>query len=115
VSLAQRELNTDPEVKSDDFFKERPFEMLFGSATARVLDFLILYREFDYSESEIARKTGLSYKTVTKAIPLLVSQDVVKENRKMGRSALYKISDSKSAQYLIQYIDSIIESRLERM
>jgi DNA-binding transcriptional ArsR family regulator len=107
-------LTSDPELKANDFYKNRPFELAFHSSLARILDFLIAYREFDYSEAEIARKTSLAYKTVTKAISSLLEQGLIKENRTMGRSVMYKIGDTDRAQTLIQFFDLTLKSRIEK-
>ena len=43
-----------------------PFERLFsGNATAKMIDFLISSQEWDYSESDIARFSGISLRTGT--------------------------------------------------
>lgn len=115
VPESENRLNSDPELKDDSFYSSRPFEQIFRSTVARILDFLIAYREFDYSEAEISRKTSLSYKTVTKAVSSLLEQELIKENRKMGRSSMYKISDSDRAQILIQFFDVTNASRIDRM
>jgi hypothetical protein len=111
IRFVEGNLTSDPESKADSLFQNRPFEQAFQNAIARVLDFLITYREFDYSEAEITRKTSLSYKTVTKAVAFLVESGLIKKNRDMGRSTMYKIGDSDRAQLLIQFYDTTLRSR----
>lgn len=108
-------VEADAEVKTDLFFAQRPFESIFHSAAARILDFLVIFREFDYSEMDISKKTGLSYKTVTREMPILVKENVVKVTRKVGRSDMYKLSDSTRAGALVQYVDDTISSGYDNM
>jgi hypothetical protein len=112
---SKTQVPNEPEFKEDDFFSERPFEKAFHNAAARIVDFLILFRDFDYSESELCRKTRLSYKTVRKELDNLVKQDVVKITRTIGRSEMYRISDSKHAQLLVQYADTIADPRYNKL
>jgi DNA-binding transcriptional ArsR family regulator len=108
VSSTNLPIQPEPEVKADLFFIQRPFEAVFHSAAARIVDFLIIFREFDYSKADISKKTGLSYKTVTRKMPILVKENIVKITRKLGRSDVYKISDSKRVCGLIQFVDDAI-------
>ena len=48
---------------------------LFSSrAIAQILDFFFDHKEFDYPPSEIAKKTGLSFRTIFREIPSLYSR-----------------------------------------
>ena len=43
---------------------------IFSSrAVAQILDFFLDHKEFDYSANEIAKKTGLSFRTIFREIP----------------------------------------------
>ena len=95
--------------QSSDRFEIRPLEKIFHSASARIVDFLLIYREFDYSEADIARKTEMTPKTVGKEIPILSEEGVIKATRKSGRSNMYKINDSEKIRGLIQYVDGSVE------
>jgi hypothetical protein len=53
-----------------------PFERIFHNATAKVLDFLIQFREYDYTESEITRRTGLTPKTVSRELEILEDRKI---------------------------------------
>jgi DNA-binding transcriptional ArsR family regulator len=97
-----------------DRFEVRPLEKIFHSASARIVDFLLIYREFDYSEADIARKIEMTPKTVGKEIPILLEEGVVKLTRKSGRSNMYKINDSEKVRGLIQYLDGTIDSRYDK-
>jgi DNA-binding transcriptional ArsR family regulator len=87
----------------------RVFDRIFHNATARVLDFLILLRECDYTESEIARRTGLTPITVSKELETLVSENLAKKTRKIGRSHLYALNYAENIRGLIQYVDDTVK------
>ena len=61
------------------------FERIFHNAIARVLDFLILFREYDYHESEIARRTGLTPNTVSVQLQEILLQYFWRESQFQDR------------------------------
>jgi len=68
-------------------------QKIFGdSAIAKLLDFLTLYRDFDYSKTEISRNSGVSWKTLFRVWPILEKYDLVTKTRQIGRAALYKLN-----------------------
>ena len=58
----------------------------------RILDFLILGREMDYSMTEIAQNSGVGWTSFSEIWPKLVSKDVVIFTRKVGNAKLYKLN-----------------------
>ena len=71
-----------------------PFERLFsGNATAKMIDFLISSQEWDYSESDIARFSGISLRTYSE-IPKLLRLDLVKQVRPVGNAKMYQLDKS---------------------
>jgi DNA-binding IscR family transcriptional regulator len=107
-------METETEVGFDDTaLKERPIEKLFHSAAARIVDFFILNDEYDYSESEIAKRTGLSVKTVSREMPTLRAEGIVK-SRKHGRSDMYKLNrDARKVRGLQLYVKDALDIRFE--
>jgi predicted transcriptional regulator len=67
-----------------------PLERLFGSAVARILDFLVTFREFDYSMSDIAENSGVSFRTVLRKFPYLEDLGIIKHTRNVGRAKMYQ-------------------------
>lgn len=100
--------------QSSDRFEVRPLEKIFHSASARIVDFLLIYREFDYSEADIARKIKMTPKTVGKEIPILLEEGVIRLTRKSGRSSMYRINDSEKVRGFMHYVDGTAESRLDK-
>jgi DNA-binding MarR family transcriptional regulator len=71
-----------------------PFERIFITpAVAKIIDFLLTFDQYDYSESEIARRTNLSFKTVSRALKILLSEGIVKHTRNSGQSKMFMIND----------------------
>lgn len=81
---------------SKNNYEAGPFERtIVGPAAARIVDFLLAFDDFDYSESEIARHTELSFKTVSHALRTLSNQRIVKFTRLSGQAKMFKINKPK--------------------
>lgn len=66
---------------------------IFSSrAVAQILDFFLDHKEFDYSANEIAKKTGLSFRTVFREIPDLEDRQLLFNTRKIGKANMYKLN-----------------------
>jgi hypothetical protein len=75
--------------------------VLGDSPTARILDFLCLYGTFDYSLTEIARNSGVGWKTLHSVWPRLERYGIVTMTREIGRAKMYRMNpDSKIAKAL---------------
>ena len=85
--------------------RNRPLESIFQNGPARVLDFLILNQNFDYSAAEISRITGIPLRTVQRVLPHLIQKELVKETGKIGNTRMYIInSKSELSELLRQYV-----------
>ena len=92
--------------------EQTAFVEVFGkSPLIRVLDFLLTYREFDYSLSDIAKESGVGWNTLHSFFFKLVEKGIVKETRQVGRAKLYKLNtENPIARKLIE-IDNVITSK----
>ena len=83
-------------MKKDAKALERgPLESLFsGNATAKILDFLITFQDWDYSESDIAKNAGVSVRTVQREISKLERYRLVALTRMVGKAKMYKLAKS---------------------
>lgn len=96
-----------PEIIYD---KNGAFERVFKNATARVLDFLLLNPDFDYSIAEINKTTQIPIRTLQRVLPHLLEQGFVKERRKVGNTVMYILkTDSPLVQAFQQYINAGID------
>jgi transcription initiation factor IIE alpha subunit len=82
-----------------------PLERAFHSAAARIVDFLIIHKGSDFSESEIADMTKLSTKTVNRTMPQLISNNIAQLKRIVsGRTKMYCLHKSKAAVHLEEFV-----------
>jgi predicted AAA+ superfamily ATPase len=66
---------------------------IFSSrAVAQILDFFLDHKEFDYSANEIARKTGLSFRTIFRELPDLEDRQLIFNTRRIGKVNMYKLN-----------------------
>jgi DNA-binding transcriptional ArsR family regulator len=67
-------------------------KLFSNSSVAKLLDFLTLYRRFDYSLTEISRNSGVPWRTLHRVWPVLEKYDLVKLTRQIGRAKLYTLN-----------------------
>ncbi|MEK6964262.1 MAG: hypothetical protein AABX70_07595 [Nanoarchaeota archaeon] len=58
----------------------------------RVLDFLILGRDMDYSLTEIAKNAGVGWTAFSELWPRLIQKEIVTFTRKIGNAQLYRLN-----------------------
>lgn len=89
-------------------------DLFFGVSTAKILDFLLIFREFDYSEADISRNAGVSSRQIYRALPKLVGLDLVERTRISGRSKMYKINaNSEAIQALEKFAYHIAKDKIQ--
>jgi len=103
--------------KSEKALESGPLERLFsGNATAKILDFLITFQEWDYSESDIAKNAGVSVRTIQREIPKLESLRLVEYTRTVGKAKMYKLEKRwKSGFYLEKLALALAGTEIEKM
>ena len=78
--------------------EESVLVQVFGKNPAtKVLDFLIGFQAFDYTLTEIAKNTGVSYVTLHAFWGNLVKNKIVIKTRRVGKSNLYKLNTKNPA------------------
>ena len=84
-------------------FNNGILENLFSSrAIAQILDFFFDHKEFDYPPSEIAKKTGLSFRTIFRELPSLERNQLIFNNRRIGKTNMYKLNTDFEAVTLLE-------------
>ena len=58
----------------------------------KILDFLILSRDMDYSMTEIAKNSEVGWSSFSEIWPKLVKKDIVFFTRSVGNAKLYKLN-----------------------
>jgi len=76
------------------------FLQVFGDTPInRVMDFLIVHEEFDYSMKDIAENSGVGYATLKLFWPNLEKTKIVTLTREIGNAKLYRLNlDSSTVQ-----------------
>src|SRR3989338_2752393 len=73
--------------------QESIFEEYFGDTPpVRVLNFLILGKDFDYSMTDIAEGSNVGWTSFQRAWKNLCKNDVVKPTRTIGKAKLFKLN-----------------------
>lgn len=91
-------------------------EFLGNNPHTRLLEFLITGREFDYTLTDLAENSGISWSTLHRLFPVFEKRKIVIKTREVGRAKLYKLNQKNDeVRKLILLYDSIIKSQLERM
>ena len=86
------------------------FIQLFGDyPMIRVLNHLLIFREFDYSLSDIARESGVAWSTLNLLWPKLEKNKIVKHTRNVGKAKMYKLDmQNEVVKQLTDFTDNII-------
>ena len=74
------------------------FMEYFGtSPMIKVLDFLIEGKDFDYSMTEIAKKSGVGWSSFTRVWKKLLNKKIVLKTRTIGNAKLFKLNTKNPA------------------
>ena len=79
-----------------------PLERLFnGTAPAKILDFLTVFSDYDYSKMDIAKNSGVSFRHALREIEKLKNLNLINQTRTVGHAQMYKLNtDNPTAQLL---------------
>lgn len=90
--------------------EESIFVKLLGDyPLIRILNFLLIYREFDYSLTDIAENSNVAWSTLNLLWSNLEKNKIVMNTRNVGKAKMYKLNTSnKIVQDLIKFADSIV-------
>ena len=96
---------------------ESIFAEYFGDTpTVRILNFLILGKDFDYSMTDIAEGSYVGWTSFTRAWKALEKQKVVVHTRNIGRAKLYKLNiQDQTVQKLVRLHWEIIKTETDKM
>ena len=91
-------------------------EFIGDNPTTRILEFLMEGKDFDYSLTDIANNSGVSWRTVHRIFPKFIKNNIVVKTRMIGRAQLYKINDkNESVKKLIELFNKLMINELESM
>ena len=97
--------------------KNRPLERIFRNNIARVIDFLIINQQFNFTTAEISKSSEIPLRTVQRIIPQLVQNKIVIENKYKGKIKNYELNrNSKLVEilrlYSIETVNAFIEEAI---
>ena len=98
--------------------KNRPLERIFRNNIARVIDFLIINQQFNFTTAEISKSSQILLRTVQRIIPQLVQNKIVIENKYQGKIKNYELNrNSKLVEilrlYSIETVNTFIEEAID--
>ena len=80
----------------------------------KIIDFLIVHQEFDYSLKDIAKFSKVGYTTLKKIKKELIKGKWIIFTRKVGKAKMYKLNiSSPTVKKFIDFYWSIIDSEFE--
>ena len=92
-----------------------PLSRIFNSPASKILDFLLTNQDFDYSESDLAKLTSISPRTVQRTLPYLLRETLVNRTGKSGKAFMYKANlESSRVIGLLEYIKSTRKEILQQ-
>ncbi len=91
-----------------------PLTRLFPTANAKVLDFLLTNEGLQYTEDEISELTVIPSRTLQRSIQNLLSEKVIKREKKNGRTYYYTANlSAPRVSSLLSYINSTMMASLD--
>jgi DNA-binding Lrp family transcriptional regulator len=99
-------------ISKNKVLQNGPLESVFPGSTSKILDFLATFKDWDYSVSDIAKNSGISFKTALHEIKNLEQQGVLSRTRTVGKAIMYKLNlDSKQGFYIDKLVFEIAAKR----
>ena len=81
----------------------------------KVLDFLIVSQEFDYSLKDIAKYSGISYPCMKQLKKELIKNKWIIQTRKVGKAQMCKLNlKSKKVQKFIDFFWSVVNEEVDK-
>ena len=115
VSRSHSKNSTKKSDSEDKVLEIGPLEDKFPCSRSKILDFLIVFDDYDYSISDIARHSGLSFKTALNEIRALEDDSFIVKTRTSGKSIMYKLNlDSDAVQLISKLAKNIAINRIKK-
>ena len=80
------------EIQTDSEYEGVLSDVFSSRAVSQIVDFFLDHKEFDYSPGEVAKKTGLSFRTIFRELPHLEKNQLVYISRKIGKTNMYRLN-----------------------
>jgi Fe2+ or Zn2+ uptake regulation protein len=77
-------------------------------AIVKIIDFLTLYKDFEYTKTDIARETEISRRTLYEVWPTLEKFKLAKKTRSAGQITFYKLNQKNPmVKHLVRLVDEV--------
>ena len=80
------------DIQTDSEYEGVLSNVFSSRAVSQIVDFFLDHKEFDYSPGEIAKKTGLSFRTIFRELPHLEKNQLVYISRRIGKTNMYRLN-----------------------
>ncbi len=94
--------------------QEGPLMGVFGGPVARVLDQARIVGNMEQTVPMLAESTGLTFKTVQKAIAKLIKYGMVKRSRRISNAQTYRFDVENDLHDLLAWADHVNLRRMHR-
>ena len=90
--------------------EESIFVKLLGDyPLIRILNHFLIFREFDYSLTDVTESSGVAWSTLNLLWPKLEENKLVVQTRNVGKAKMYKLNTkNKVVQDLVKFADAIV-------
>ncbi len=83
-------------------------EVLGDYPLIRILNHLLIFREFDYSMTDIAQESEVAWSTLNLLWPSLEKKGIVVHTRDVGKAKMYRLNTkNKVVQDLMKFADTL--------
>lgn len=90
-------------------------QVMGDSPVNRVLDFLVVYDQFDYSLTDIAKHSKVGYATLMRFWKMLEKNKIVVQSRVVGKAKMYKLNKNNFAvQHFVKMYWTIVRKVTEK-
>lgn len=80
----------------------------------RVLNYLLIYRDLDYSLTDIAEGSEVAWSTLNLLWPKLEKMHIVVHTRDVGKAKMFKLNkESNIVKELIRFADNVVWGQIE--
>jgi len=88
---------------------------IFGGVTAKILDFMIIHRNWDYSKQDLAKNSGVSLRHAILAIEKLEKHEFVKYTRNVGATHMYQLNlENDLIRQFVQCVRTMSEQEFQK-
>jgi hypothetical protein len=96
-------VKTKTKAETEKALETGPLERLYsGVASAKILDFLTVFHDYDYSKMDIAKNSGVSFRHALREIEKLEQIGLIKQTRTVGQAQMFKLNTENPAAVLLR-------------